>query len=35
MRVRIPQVAGTRSLNLAVAVGIGVAEAVRQAGFWA
>lgn len=34
LRVRIPQVAGTRSLNLAVAAGIGVAEAVRQAGFW-
>jgi tRNA (cytidine/uridine-2'-O-)-methyltransferase len=35
VRVRIPQVEGTRSLNLAVAAGIGVAEAVRQAGFWA
>ena len=34
LRVRIPQVAGTRSLNLAVAAGIGVAEAVRQAGLW-
>jgi tRNA (cytidine/uridine-2'-O-)-methyltransferase len=34
MRVRIPQVAGTRSLNLAVAAGIGLAEAVRQAGLW-
>ncbi|HYD14388.1 MAG TPA: tRNA (cytidine(34)-2'-O)-methyltransferase [Allosphingosinicella sp.] len=34
LRVRIPQVAGTRSLNLAVAVGIGVAEALRQAGHW-
>jgi len=34
MRVRIPQVEGTRSLNLAVAAGIGVAEAVRQAGLW-
>ncbi len=34
MRVRIPQVPGTRSLNLAVAAGIGVAEAVRQAGSW-
>ena len=34
MRVKIPQVAGTRSLNLAVAAGIGVAEAVRQAGLW-
>jgi tRNA (cytidine/uridine-2'-O-)-methyltransferase len=30
LRVRIPQVAGTRSLNLAVAAGIGVAEALRQ-----
>ena len=34
LRVRIPQAAGTRSLNLAVAAGIGVAEAVRQAGLW-
>jgi len=34
MRVRIPQAAGTRSLNLAVAAGIGVAEAVRQTGLW-
>ena len=34
LQVRIPQVAGTRSLNLAVAAGIGVAEAVRQAGLW-
>ena len=34
LRVRIPQVAGTRSLNLAVAAGIGVAEAVRQVGLW-
>ena len=32
MRVRIPQVEGTRSLNLAVAAGIGVAEALRQLG---
>src|SRR5690242_7657176 len=30
LRVRIPQVAGTRSLNLAVAAGIGLAEALRQ-----
>jgi tRNA (cytidine/uridine-2'-O-)-methyltransferase len=30
MRVRIPQAAGTRSLNLAVAAGIGVAEGLRQ-----
>jgi tRNA (cytidine/uridine-2'-O-)-methyltransferase len=35
LRVRIPQVEGTRSLNLAVAAGIGLAEAVRQAGLWA
>lgn len=34
LRVRIPQVEGTRSLNLAVAAGIGAAEAVRQAGLW-
>ena len=34
LRVRIPQVDGTRSLNLAVAVGIGLAEALRQAGLW-
>ena len=30
LSVRIPQVAGTRSLNLAVAAGIGLAEALRQ-----
>ena len=35
LRVRIPQIEGTRSLNLAVAAGIGVAEAVRQVGLWA
>jgi tRNA (cytidine/uridine-2'-O-)-methyltransferase len=35
LRVRIPQVGGTRSLNLAVAAGIGVAEALRQTGLWA
>ena len=34
MRVRIPQAAGTRSLNLAVAAGIGAAEAVRQNRAW-
>ena len=34
LRVRIPQVEGTRSLNLAVAAGIGVAEAVRQSHAW-
>ena len=35
LRVRIPQVAGTRSLNIAVAAGIGAAEALRQTGLWA
>jgi tRNA (cytidine/uridine-2'-O-)-methyltransferase len=34
LRVRIPQAAGTRSLNLAVAVGVGAAEALRQTGLW-
>jgi tRNA (cytidine/uridine-2'-O-)-methyltransferase len=34
LRVRIPQIEGTRSLNLAVAAGIGLAEAIRQAGTW-
>jgi tRNA (cytidine/uridine-2'-O-)-methyltransferase len=34
LRVRIPQAAGTRSLNLAVAGGIGLAEALRQTGLW-
>jgi tRNA (cytidine/uridine-2'-O-)-methyltransferase len=34
LRVRIPQVEGTRSLNLAVAAGIGLAEGLRQAGSW-
>jgi tRNA (cytidine/uridine-2'-O-)-methyltransferase len=34
LRVRIPQAEGTRSLNLAVAAGIGLAEAVRQTGLW-
>lgn len=34
LRVCIPQAAGTRSLNLAVAAGIGVAEAIRQTGMW-
>ena len=32
LRVRIPQVAGTRSLNIAVAAGIGLAEGLRQTG---
>ncbi|HEX8262869.1 MAG TPA: TrmH family RNA methyltransferase, partial [Allosphingosinicella sp.] len=35
LRVRIPQTSGTRSLNLAVAAGIGLAEAIRQTGLWA
>ncbi|HEX8257573.1 MAG TPA: tRNA (cytidine(34)-2'-O)-methyltransferase [Allosphingosinicella sp.] len=35
LRVRIPQAEGTRSLNLAVAAGIGVAEALRQTHLWA
>jgi tRNA (cytidine/uridine-2'-O-)-methyltransferase len=34
LRVRIPQVADTRSLNLAVAAGIGLAEALRQTAGW-
>jgi len=34
LRVRIPQAAGTRSLNIAVAAGIGLAEALRQTGLW-
>lgn len=34
LRARIPQVAGTRSLNIAVAAGIGLAEALRQTGCW-
>ena len=34
LRVRIPQAPGTRSLNVAVAAGIGVAEALRQTGMW-
>ena len=34
LRVRIPQVPGTRSLNLAVAAGIGLAEALRQTDAW-
>ena len=34
LRVRIPQAAGTRSLNVAVAAGIGLAEALRQTGGW-
>jgi tRNA (cytidine/uridine-2'-O-)-methyltransferase len=34
LRVRIPQASGMRSLNLAVAAGIGLAEALRQTGLW-
>jgi tRNA (cytidine/uridine-2'-O-)-methyltransferase len=34
MRVRIPQAAGTRSLNIAVAAGIALGEALRQTGGW-
>jgi tRNA (cytidine/uridine-2'-O-)-methyltransferase len=34
LRVRIPQVPGTRSLNLAVAAGIGLGEALRQTRRW-
>jgi tRNA (cytidine/uridine-2'-O-)-methyltransferase len=34
LRVRIPQAPGTRSLNLAVAAGIGLAEALRQTDSW-
>ena len=34
LRIRIPQVAGTRSLNIAVAAGIALAEALRQTNGW-
>lgn len=34
LRVRIPQATGTRSLNIAVAAGIALAEALRQTGGW-
>lgn len=34
IRVRIPQATGTRSLNVAVAAGIGLAEALRQVEQW-
>ena len=34
VRVRIAQAAGTRSLNIAVAAGIGLAEALRQTNGW-
>ena len=35
LRVRIPQATGTRSLNLVVTAGIGLAEALRQTGLLA
>jgi tRNA (cytidine/uridine-2'-O-)-methyltransferase len=34
LRLRIPQAAGTRSLNIAVAAGIALAEALRQTDGW-
>jgi tRNA (cytidine/uridine-2'-O-)-methyltransferase len=34
LSVRIPQAAGTRSLNIAVAAGIALAEALRQTNGW-
>ena len=34
LRVRIPQAKGTRSLNIAVAAGIALAEALRQTNGW-
>ena len=34
LRIRIPQVAGTRSLNIAVAAGIALGEALRQTEGW-
>ena len=34
LRIRIPQIAGTRSLNIAVAAGIALAEALRQTKDW-
>lgn len=34
LRVRIPQAPGTRSLNIAVAAGISLAEALRQTRTW-
>jgi len=34
LRVRIPQSPGTRSLNIAVAAGIALAEALRQTRLW-
>jgi tRNA (cytidine/uridine-2'-O-)-methyltransferase len=34
LRVRIPQAPGTRSLNIAAAASISLAEALRQTGLW-
>ena len=34
LRVRLPQAAGTRSLNIAVAAGIALGEALRQTKGW-
>jgi tRNA (cytidine/uridine-2'-O-)-methyltransferase len=34
LRLRIPQVPGTRSLNIAVAAGIALGEALRQTNGW-
>ena len=34
LRVRIPQAGGTRSLNIALAAGIALAEALRQTDRW-
>ena len=34
LRIRIPQAAGTRSLNLAVAAGIALGEGLRQINGW-
>jgi tRNA (cytidine/uridine-2'-O-)-methyltransferase len=34
LRVRIPQTGGSRSLNIAVAAGIAIAEALRQTESW-
>ncbi|MBX3561522.1 MAG: tRNA (cytidine(34)-2'-O)-methyltransferase [Sphingomonas sp.] len=34
LRVRVPQVSGTRSLNIAVAAGIALGEALRQTRRW-
>lgn len=34
LEVRIPQAEGTRSLNIAVATGIALAEALRQTNGW-